>query len=447
MRNGLAFTTAMVLFTSARLMAQTPVGTASPPSLTPPSSPPASLSLPSSSSNANGVPVPAALPPGASTNAYGVPIQPERPYALSDDESLPPNRVPKLLWFRADYLTWFVRKQNTGPLIQTIPDGQSQSSSTLAGSATTLFPDNNSVKYGSFSGVRLNAGFWFDGTQRVGFDTSGFVLANNSIGASFASNGSPILARFYNNANGGALTSLQFSNPDPATGYSGSLSAESKVTSLYGADASIRWEGYSLISDRTDYLAGFRYFDFRERLDINGNALLRSGTQLNVQDHFAVSNQFYGAQAGLHARWCSWSGFSVDGIFKLALGDMHQQADISGSNTLTPSGGPPSTQNTGLFAQASNSGTHSRNKFAAIPELTMNLNYNVTQYAAVFVGYNYTYISSVLRTGGAIDSNVNDANIRYIANPTPGTNPGPLPTIRGESMWLQGVNVGLRLEY
>ena len=160
-----------------------------------------------------------------------------------------------------------------------------------------------------------------------------------------------------------------------------------------------------------------------------------------------MTNQFYGGQAGIHARWNGTYGFSLDGVFKLAMGGVAERININGSNTITSAAGVPSTQPVGLYAQPSNSGTFTNNVFAVIPDLTLNLNYSFSDRAAIFVGYNFLYISNVARVGSVINPNVNDSNIRYLANPTPGNNPGSVFSVRNEGLWVQGVNLGLRLEY
>jgi hypothetical protein len=201
-----------------------------------------------------------------------------------------------------------------------------------------------------------------------------------------------------------------------------------------------------MLADNTDWLFGVRYFELRERLQIMGQANLRGGTRLNVNDSFYVSNQFYGGQIGVHARWGNFYRFSVDGVFKVAVGGVSQRIAIRGDNALT-SNGVTTAEQTGLYAQPSNIGIHQRGRIAYAPEATINLNYSLTDRAAIFVGYNFFFISSIMRAPNAVDQTVNDSNIRYIANPTAGTAAGPVFRYNAETFWLQGINLGLRLEY
>jgi hypothetical protein len=83
----------------------------------------------------------------------------------------------------------------------------------------------------------------------------------------------------------------------------------------------------------------------------------------------------------------------------------------------------------------------SRGKFAWVPE-DSNLNYNIATRAAVFIGYNSSTFRASRRS--AIDTNVNDSNITYIANLRQERAPRSATTPR---LRLQGINLGLRLEY
>ena len=166
-----------------------------------------------------------------------------------------------------------------------------------------------------------------------------------------------------------------------------------------------------------------------------------------LADHFAVENNFYGGQVGVNSRWCGLYGFSFDGTFKFAMGSMNEKAEISGSNTLAFPGVPATTQATGLYAQPSNIGDHTRDKFAVIPEFIFNINYNVTQNVAVFVGWDFLYASNVARAAAIINPTVNDSNVRYIASPTIGNASGPTFSFKDQNYWMQGINFGVRLEF
>jgi hypothetical protein len=240
-----------------------------------------------------------------------------------EDEGFTPTILPRLGWLRSDYLVWFVKHSSTPSLIQSVSD---------SGTVRNLFPDNNRINYNAFAGVRVNGGFWFDGTQRLGLDLGAFGLEQRSVGAAVTSNNAPVLARFYLNANNGLLDSLQFAGP----GTAGTLRASATLNSIYGIDANLRWHVGPVYSDATDFLIGARALNFREGLDVAGTTTLRGGTTLYLRDHFAVSNQFVGPQLGVQGRWLLGGNFSIDGTFKFAMGTVRQRAVVNGENTLTP---------------------------------------------------------------------------------------------------------------
>jgi hypothetical protein len=370
------------------------------------------------------------------------------PGGYMDDLIVPANTVPKLFWFRADYMASWIRKENSPPLIQSLPGIFANAGTIPPNAPNTIFPINNQLKFGELNGLRINTGIWLTEDHSWGLDVTAFATGRASTGAAFSSLGSPILARFYTNANNGNPTDQNFSNPTLGTGYSGAVSANATVNNIYSGDVNLRYNGYRLLSDNTDYLFGFRYFDFRESLQINSIST-RPGLDpqtLRVADQFSVSNNFYGGQFGFASRWMGWRGFSFDGIVKMAVGSMDERATVNGSNSITTAGGT-STQPGGLLAQPSNIGNYQRNMFTVIPEVTLNLNYNFTQRSSFFIGWNYLWVSNVVRTANVIDPSVNNSNIRYIANPTPGFAPGPVVALHGQAFWMQGVNLGFKFEY
>ncbi len=362
-------------------------------------------------------------------------------HALADNDT--PNRV----WFNAEYVLWFIRGQSAPPLLQSVPGNTTGSSLSTAQTPTTLFPSDERINYHMFNGLRLQGGFWFSSEPRLGLDASGFFLDQNSNGASFSSPGigGIGLARPYINAATGLPASFAFARTDPSNPLSGSMSAESTVSSLYGAEMNLRWNGPAIFVDQTDYLFGFRYLNFQEQLDITGHATRADGSQYSVSDHFATTNQFYGEQIGINSHLYGYRGFSLDGAFKFAMGAIEQQADISGNNTTISSTGVVTTQARGLYAQPSNIGSYSRTMFTVLPEINLNVSYHFTQNFSVYLGYNILWLNNVARPGSQINPDISDANLKLA--PTPATQLQPQFAFHEDSFWVQGFNVGFRLQY
>ena len=268
-----AWVLTVVLFGSAPLWGQDPKD-ANPPTQT-------TTAAPNADTPGASAPDPDSLAPTTPV-IPGVPGPLDYPRVGEGDSPIPPNCVPQHFWFHADYILWFMRSDKTIPLIDTIPF--SPSSTFDYSSATTLFPKGNEVGHNPLSGLRIDTGAWFDNSHQFGIDVSAFGTEQNSKGAFYASDaaGAPILARFYSNANSGVPTALLFSNPDPLMGYTGSVGATSRIAQIYNGDISLRWNGYRVFSDNSDYLFGVRYFHFNEQINIFSNASLRDGTQLAV---------------------------------------------------------------------------------------------------------------------------------------------------------------------
>jgi hypothetical protein len=343
-------------------------------------------------------------------------------------------------WGTAEYLVWYTRNQNTPLLVASIPDNQVQLGGQVpSGSVRPLYPSNRKIEFDAQSGFRASVG---GAIGAYGFDVTGFVLESKSDGGTFTSPGSPSLARTYVRAGDGSTQFLYSALPGQ---YGGRVSVFAD-TMLWGLEGNLRAEWYRLLADRNEVLGGFRFLDLQESLVVNDRSDLPGGVTNQVLDVFRTHNRFYGGQVGLHTRWFNSNGWSLELINKFGVGGVNQQVDIFGRNTL----GNLPVQNTGLLAQASNSGRFERDKFAAVGELTVNLGYCITSNVRVHVGYNLLWLSSAIRPGQAIDPVINDANIRYVANPpADATNrrPGFAFERAASDFWAQGLNLGLSVVY
>lgn len=98
----------------------------------------------------------------------------------------------------------------------------------------------------------------------------------------------------------------------------------------------------------------------------------------------------------------------------------------------------------GLLAQPTNIGSFSQNRFALIPQVNVKLGYQVLPGLRITVGYNFTYVTRVLRPGDQVDTTVNGTQIAG------GTLVGPVcPQVlfNDTGIWLQGVTAGFDLTF
>jgi hypothetical protein len=101
------------------------------------------------------------------------------------------------------------------------------------------------------------------------------------------------------------------------------------------------------------------------------------------------------------------------------------------------------------LALPSNIGNFTRDQFAIVPEIGVNVGWHPTSHLRLFVGYNFLYWSNVLRPGDQIDRVL---DITQIPNfNTNGTNPSPqlrpVVPFKDVGFWAQGATFGLELKY
>lgn len=387
--------------------------------------------------------------------------------AASAPASLPPATVPNVTtvpdlgtpaedWymhgprFRAtvQYSLWWITPMNTPDLIQGVDSAIAVQSITdgtplPAGAAVRLFPETRQLDFGAFNGGRANFGVNFD---RFGVEVDFLYLPQVTKSSDLYNSGVPIsLAQSYLRAGDNTPISL-FASLDGS--YSGGIRAEAS-SRLYGAEINARFPFFNLFTDATDTVAGFRYLDLQEQLNINSRSDFSNGNSLTIQDSIHTTNRFYGAQLGLNGRVNGVRrGLGFDTTGKLALGGVHQEASLSGSNTYLIPGQPADTENGGLYARGAAIGNYSRDKIAMVYEQTFNLTYNFDERCQVFFGYSIIWISSVMRPGEAIDPYINDSNVRFVAGaPAGSTLNRPAFSWNANDLWTQGMNFGLRLQY
>jgi hypothetical protein len=360
-------------------------------------------------------------------------------------------------WVSAEYLLWWTRTAQVPTLVATGPG-------TIVDPTTGAFmvPITQPVVGGSFgqtqhSGFRVGAGWWFSDSQCRGIDARFFFLSPNGTTFATDSNQFPVLARPFVNVNPatGALPADVIAAPMLASG----AVAVNLQNSLWGAEVNYRRNLLCSPCARLDALVGYRFLNFKESLSISEGAIITPGGLLTgvvpstaafATDQFRTDNSFHGGQIGLageirRGRW------SVDGRASIAFGTVFQTADIAGAQVqLLPTG--VAVFPGGLLAlPGANIGHFSQTKFAVVPEVGVNLGYYITPCCRVFVGYNFLYLSSVLRPGGVINQNVDAARIPNFPLPNGGAplpGPGqPSPVLRTTDFFAQGISFGVQFRW
>ena len=228
----------------------------------------------------------------------------------------------------------------------------------------------------------------------------------------------------------------------------------SETSRLQGAELNLVENWCCSCCSRVDLLAGFRYVQLDEGLSIVENlAVLPSiapplgGSTFGVLDQFSTHNRFYGGQLGARAEYRRGNWF-VNVLGKVALGGTHEVVRIQGATSITPAGGSTTVTPGGLLAQPTNSGHFSRDEFAVVPEVGINVGYQVTRSLRAYIGYTFLYWSDVVRPGDQIDRALNTTQIPTIGGTSTLVGPArPTFVFKDTDFWAQGINFGVEFRY
>jgi hypothetical protein len=370
------------------------------------------------------------------------------------------------VWVEAEYLLWWTKGASVPPLVTTGPAFPlTPSPGSFAAPGTVVLFGGDGSNRGPQSGGRFAVGFWND-CRSIGADANFFFLGQRSNNFDAATSGAPgsiVLARPFFDTRTGTFNSELIGFPGLAAG---NVHVQS-TTSLLGAEANLLCNLCRSCPPpctdtcdscvrptpqyRVDFLVGPRYMELREGLSIaentqvGPNSPIFAGAGINGVDQFDTVNRFYGGQLGIRAEWWRNRVF-VNATAKVALGVTHQSVDINGSTTITTAAGATTVLPGNLLAQSSNIGHYSRDQFSVIPEVGVNLGYQLTENLRVFAGYTFIYWSNVQRPGDAISTSVNSSRV-----PTSTVAPtGPLDPLfnfNSSGFWTQGINVGVQLRF
>jgi hypothetical protein len=332
------------------------------------------------------------------------------------------------------------------PLVTTSPPGTPRELAGVLGAPGTAIlydGDGNPER----SGGRFTLGFWFDGEQTIGLESTTLFIAERSMTFQASSSGIPILARpFFNVLSGTSASEL--------VAYPGALAGGVAVSSgnqIWGTELNVRANLLRGCYWHWDVLAGVRFLGLDEHLGISEGLTVPAGalagSGIIVQDSFSTHNFFVGGQLGFDVGF-QRGPWSVDLIGKVALGNTHEEATINGSTLFAVPGLPVSVQPGGLYALPSNIGHFNRDRFAVVPETGIMIGYQITPRVRAIFGYTFLYNSAVLRPGNQIDHVVNVTQLPSQVGP--GTLVGvarPAPILHGSDFWAQGLTFGLELRY
>lgn len=319
-------------------------------------------------------------------------------------------------------------------------------------------PTANVLLGGGSVDTNPNAGFKLTGTYRIdsrwGVELTGFYVPSRSTTSSVSSSGEAgsvdLLLPFFDVTTGQESYS-EISYSPQWRGY-----AQATLdNNLGGFELNATWSNPQPGAWKIDWLGGLRFLQLRETYTVQTSSPYippyPSGDIWNTTDSFDARNRFLGVQVGARAFYDSgpWVGSAMG---KIALGSMQQRVSINGFLETNDFNGYGATQTftSGYFALPSNSGDHSRNEFAVVPEIALNVGYRLTPQATVYVSYSFLYASSVVRPGEQINRNINPTqSLAYGGDPPvqPVGARQPTFSFNTTDFWAQSVSLGFAYRF
>ncbi|MFL5245529.1 MAG: BBP7 family outer membrane beta-barrel protein [Gemmataceae bacterium] len=366
---------------------------------------------------------------------------------LDSEEEIKP---PPQFWLRGEYLLWWIKDSKIPALLTSGSAGDPLPGALGQPGTAILFGGGNVDNYNR-SGARFIAGYWFDDEQDFGVEGTYFFLASRSVKVDLRSSalpGSLILGRPFLNVATGMQDVGIIALPGLTSGTVEVLS----TSRLQGAEFNVAAKLPLGCAFHLTGLAGFRYLQLDENINVadnemvSPNTVLIGGDAISVIDKFDAHNRFYGGQVGARGDYHS-GRWSFEVLSKLAVGGMRESVRILSETAVTSAAGL-TVFPAGFLALPSNSGRFSRDDFAVVPEAGATVGYQITDHLRATFGYTFLYISSVTRPGDSIDLALNPNQIPLSLTAGPLIGPvRPIARVQDTEFWAQGLNFGLEFSY
>lgn len=358
----------------------------------------------------------------------------------------------------AEYLLWWIKAAPVPvPLLTASGDPVNNPRAIIGQPTTQILFGGRDYDFGPFAGGRVTAGWQL--APGLALEGSGFLLEQQARSFSVRSDaiGNPVLATpFFDAVNNREFSSF-YSLPTPDGGSAGFVI--NQASQLWSAESNLSARVVDSDMLNLNLVMGFRYLDLREKLRIDDVATFFAPTEIfqlatfpsfstfPAFDEFKTRNQFYGGQLGAQAE-LHWGAVSLGFLTQVALGSTHEVLRIDGATQALPPGATASalTVPGDAFALLSNIGRVTHNEFTVVPEVRLSLAYQLTDWLSVFAGYNFLYVSNVLRPGDQIDPRWNPSLI-----PTFGLNPSgpalPAAILHQTDFFAHGLNFGVGVRF
>ncbi|MGW8257157.1 MAG: BBP7 family outer membrane beta-barrel protein [Thermoguttaceae bacterium] len=380
-------------------------------------------------------------------------------------------------WIRADWMMLWTTPVSLPALVTTGPAGGAPPA-TLSGGiigqpGTEILYGNSNIYDQGRAAVRMSMGGWLDRCHIWGFEADWLTLGGLSNHYYQSSSGDPLIARPFFNINTNQNDAQITSYPGYVSGsvdvsghdYFNSVGVDMRYNLCCcnsccdsccvdecGAEIGCCADMCCLNYCRTDLLLGYRHYTLGDGITVYEEVTdSRTGeghpTRYQLTDNFDAQNEFNGTEIGLNTevrrgRW------SLNLLGKLALGNTHKRVAISGSSVVSQTGSPTQTYNEGILATSSNIGVYTSDTFTVIPQLGVELGYQITCHWRGFVGWNLIYWAPVQRAGEQIDTRIDPRNWAGPLAEGQGTGlPFPSYLNHCTNFWAMGLNVGTEVRF
>jgi hypothetical protein len=227
---------------------------------------------------------------------------------------------------------------------------------------------------------------------------------------------------------------------------------------LWGAETNLVGNLLNRPNLGIDLLTGFRFVNLGEDWNMTlastalpgqnpalGGFPLPAPANLSLSDSIRARNQFYGGQLGSHVE-LRLGKFYTHLIGKAALGAVHEVIDTR-SETIIQGPAGNTTFTGGLPVPVVGVGRQTRGELAVVPEVNLNVGYQLRPGLRLYAGYNFLYLGDVVRPGDLSNNTVNlvpipSNTLLGASNPT-----GSSPVLNHSDFWAQGINFGLAVRY
>ena len=387
-----------------------------------------------------------------------------------DEYGLPASNCYNLRWINAEFLGWFVGDDSLPPLLTTAPDGTPAFSAGQLGQPSTqvLFGDD-----GRFTpGARWTMGYipntctnrWQPEFEVMGltnqgrrnFDSSDGILVRPFFNTDAAVNGPDTqILNMPGLANGTMAFSfgsqLLSAAPRLRKPLWNSAELNGESCSPHGLDANGNacrpCEFSGMKYNQVDFLGGYRYLRFSERLSAlellepTGGGVA-PGTAFELSDRIQTRNDFHGGEFGF-----SWlrgeNCWSTEVVGLLGLGSMRSRYTLDGQTNGYIGNRLLYSNAGGFLVRPENIGRFTKNRFTFMPQLRLKLRYQWNEWLHSHIGYDFLYMRPVVRPGSVASTSFDGSTLG--ADPTPITTIDPNPG--HDDVLLHGFNLGVTLTW